>query len=153
MGGRIAVIAALVLAAGGASAYAALASNGQSDGQGGGRVLHVHERGLAVNVVQAPSGAPVGNHYVFSADILDDGGNVIGRDGADCVTTNPDGTVVCTIGMRLPGGELTFSGLANGPDNVFAITGGTGIYRGARGEAHSVDTSATTSDVTITVTG
>jgi hypothetical protein len=96
---------------------------------------------------------PLGDVFVLSADILDDHGNVIGRDGGACTTTSQDGTVVCNLAVRLPGGELTVAGLANGPDNVFAITGGTGIYRNARGEAHAVDTSPLTSNVTISLIG
>lgn len=147
--GGLAAAVAAVAVAGGALAYTALAG----DGPAGGRVLSVHERASAVNFVTVPNG-PVGDQYVFSADIVDDAGQVIGSDGGTCTTTNPDGDVTCNIGMRLPGGELTFGGLANGPDNVFVITGGSGRYVNARGTAHAVDhPDGAGSDVTITFNG
>jgi hypothetical protein len=51
------------------------------------------------------------------------------------------GTTVCTALFELAGGDITLQG----PDpagfgaSVFAVTGGTGLYRNARGEADVVD--------------
>jgi hypothetical protein len=39
------------------------------------------------------------------------------------------------VSVELPDGQLTFQGLTQGLDNTFAVTGGTGAYRMARGEA------------------
>ena len=147
--GTFFAVAAAAVVAGGIGAYSAVAGDGS-----GGRTFTVHERGLATAFVAAESTQPpLGTVFVLSADILDDSGAVIGRDGGACTITNADGTVLCDLAVRLPGGQLTLSGLANGGDNVFAITGGTGIFRNARGEAHAVDTSALTSDVTISLIG
>jgi len=142
--------AAAAVAVGGIGAYSAVAGDGS-----GGRTFTVHERGTGIAFVPAATSTspPLGDVFVLSADILDDSGGVIGRDGGSCTTVSQDGTVNCTISVRLPGGELTVQGLGNGPDNVFAITGGTGIYRNARGEAHAVDTSPLTSNVTISLIG
>jgi len=40
---------------------------------------------------------------------------------------------------ELPDGQLTVQGLAQGLENLFAVTGGTGSYRTARGEAFARD--------------
>jgi hypothetical protein len=142
--------AAAAVLVGAIGAYSAVAGDGS-----GGRTFTVHEQGTGLAIVPAATSTspPLGDVFVLSANILDDRGRLIGRDGGACTTTAQDGTVVCNLGLKLPGGELTFGGLANGPDNVFAITGGTGIYRNARGEAHAVDTSPLTSNVTITLIG
>lgn len=137
------VTSAAVLVATGVFAYAAAA------GDGGGRTIKLHERALAFSYIPAPRSSPVGDRMTLSADILDEDGNVVGRDAGDCAITNSDGTGVCNVGLKLPDGQLT----VNGPDNVFAITGGTGAYRNARGQAHVVDTSPSTSDITITLIG
>jgi hypothetical protein len=90
-----------------------------------------------------PAGPSLADRLVYSADILDDHGRRIGSDGADCVVVRIDATsppseqqtVECMVSVQLPDGQLTFQGLGRGRDNVFALTGGTGAYRTARGEA------------------
>src|SRR5512132_2352972 len=47
--------------------------------------------------------------------------------------------VHCSIAAELPDGQLTVQGLAQGLENLFAVTGGTGSYRTARGEAFARD--------------
>jgi hypothetical protein len=51
------------------------------------------------------------------------------------------GTWLCTGLLRLPQGDLVLEGPdpAGFGDSVFAVTGGTGPYRAARGEADVVD--------------
>jgi hypothetical protein len=44
-----------------------------------------------------------------------------------------------TISVQLEDGGLTVQGLAQGPENYFAVTGGTGAYRQARGEVFARD--------------
>jgi len=140
---------AAALAAGGMTALAAQGS----DGTGNGGVLHLVEQGEAQNVFPPPSGGPVGTRFVFSSGVYDTDGNRIGHDGADCVQVNPDGTFHCVISVQLPQGEISVAGLANGPDNVFAVTGGTGAYRNARGEARAIDTEPGRAEVTIRLIG
>src|SRR3954454_22493679 len=86
----------------GIGAYAA----GAGDGSGG-RTFTVHERGTGVALVTAATSRspPLGDVFVLAAGILDDQGHVIGRDGGTCTTTSPDGTVLCNLAVRLPGGE------------------------------------------------
>ena len=96
------------------------------------------------------TGAPgpsIGDRLVFSAAIFDTNGQRIGRDGADCVIVRIDPTappaqqqvVQCMISVQLPDGQITVQGLAQGTENYFAVTGGTGAYRQARGEVLAVD--------------
>ena len=92
----------------------------------------------------APRGDSVGDVTAFSELILQDGRQV-GIDGAICTTTNVahdrSGSVLCVANLRLPAGQISIQGLmtftATGPDKTaaFAITGGTGTYRNARGDA------------------
>jgi hypothetical protein len=113
------------------------------------KVLHLFERAtgdLAFVDLGAP-GPSIGDRLVFSAQIFDTANRQVGRDGADCliVRLEPDETpdrqqvVQCTISVQLPDGQLTVQGLAQGTDNYFAITGGTGAYRKARGEVRARD--------------
>ena len=89
------------------------------------------------------AGPSLGDRLVFTADIFDEHNHLVGRDGADCVVVRnePDAppteqqVVQCMVSLELPDGQLTFQGLAQGLDNTFAITGGTGAYRTAQGEA------------------
>jgi hypothetical protein len=50
--------------------------------------------------------------------------------------------VQCMVSVELPDGQLTFQGLAEGLDNTFALTGGTGAYRNAQGEPSSTTASS-----------
>jgi len=60
----------------------------------------------------------------------------IGRDEGSCIRTNLGVAWECTWTTILPGGSLTVEGpyLDSLHDSVLAITGGTGIYRMARGQ-------------------
>jgi hypothetical protein len=113
------------------------------------RVLHLFERAtgdLTFVDVGAP-GPSMGDRLVFSAAIFDTNNQQIGRDGADCVIVRVDASetpdrqqvVQCMISVQLPDGQLTVQGLAQGTDNHFAVTGGTGAYRKARGEVRARD--------------
>jgi Allene oxide cyclase barrel like domain len=145
---QVLIIGTVVAVAAGVAAVSARGDAGSDDG-----VIRIVERLEAQNVIPPPSGGPVGTRYVFSSGIYDTAGNRIGRDGADCVQTNPDGTFHCVISVVLPDGELTFQGIARGTESDFAITGGTGAYRNARGEAHAIDTEPGRAEVTIRVIG
>ena len=113
------------------------------------RVLHLFERAtgdLAFIDVGAP-GPSIGDRLVFSALIFDTAGQQVGRDGAECTIVRIDPTqpperqqvVQCAISVTLPDGQITVQGLAQGTENYFAITGGTGAYRKARGEVLARD--------------
>ena len=113
------------------------------------KVLQFFERSDG-NIAFVDTGAPgpsIGDRLIFSAAIFDTNGQRIGRDGADCLIVRIDPTepparqqiVQCTISVQLPDGQITVQGLAQGTENYFAITGGTGAYREARGEVLARD--------------
>lgn len=113
------------------------------------KVLHFFERGEG-DLTFIDNGAPgpsIGDRLVFSNPIFDDAGARIGRDGADCLIVRVDPTepparqqiVQCTISVQLADGQITVQGLAQGTENYFAVTGGTGAYRQARGEVFARD--------------
>jgi hypothetical protein len=94
-----------------------------------------------------PTGPSLGDSNVFSETITQNGKNV-GLAGGICTTikvTTKAGKVAtvtqqCVVTASLPKGQLTFQGIATftntGPVTTptFAITGGTGAYRTARGD-------------------
>jgi hypothetical protein len=105
-------------------------------------------------------GPSLGDRIVFTSDLFDEEGNQVGRDGADCVVVRIDPSaplpeqqvVQCTITVELADGQITFQGLAQGTENLFAVTGGTGAYRKARGEALAKDrVPLQVADITITL--
>ena len=113
------------------------------------KVLHFFERtagDLAFVDLGAP-GASIGDRLVFSNPLFDDQGEIIGRDGAECVIVRIDATepperqqvVQCTISAQLSDGQITVQGLGQGTENYFAVTGGTGAYRNAHGEVFAKD--------------
>lgn len=127
------------------------------------RVIHLVER-----IAEAPTfedgGAPgpgVGDRLIFTSDLFDAKARKVGRDGADCVVVRLDPSqsdpteqqiVQCVITVELADGQITFQGLAQGGENHFAITGGTGAYRRARGEAFADDrVFLQEADITITL--
>lgn len=92
-----------------------------------------------------PPGTSLGDYFVVS-DILYRRGEEVGTNGGQCVIvagTPPYETVTlhCVVTADLERGQITVQGLLEfqGRDDVspftVAITGGTGKYRGASGEA------------------
>jgi hypothetical protein len=99
---------------------------------------------------------PTMGDQIISHDLLfDAAGRQVGHDGVACTITDPEGgpEAQCTATFALPGGLLTTQFL-NTPPPVkhFAITGGTGAYRKARGEAVLVENGDGTGSVTFNVT-
>lgn len=124
-------------------------------------VIRLVERvqNFSLQDVGAP-GPSLGDRLIFTGDLFDETKHKVGRDGADCVTVRIDPTaptpdqqsVQCTITIVLPAGQLTFQALAQGTENLFAVTGGTGAYRTARGEALVKDRAPLqVADITITL--
>ena len=112
------------------------------------KVIRLIERIHDVTTVdEGAPGPSLGDRVVFTSDLFDHDGNKVGRDGADCVVVRIDPAqppqeqqiVHCSIAAELPDGQLTVQGLAQGLENLFAVTGGTGSYRTARGEAFARD--------------
>jgi hypothetical protein len=86
-----------------------------------------------------PNKTSVGDRFEFTSQLLNNG-DEIGHQGAACtvlsVRPNGDDTFVCTGTWALPGGIITAQAYqpASGHGGGVAITGGTGIYRDARGQ-------------------
>ena len=79
----------------------------------------------------------------------------VGRDGGSCVVTNADRPEAsCVVTWHLPHGSITGQWLNQPPPRkVVAVTGGTGIYRHARGEAVVVERSTDRGVVTFHLAG
>jgi hypothetical protein len=137
----VAIIAVGVLVVGAAPAAA-----GGKHGKGKGdtlRLVAVEDQFEFVDV--GPTGASLGDYFVFS-DILRRRGEEVGTSGGQCVIvagTPPYATFTaqCVATLDLERGQITLQGLVEfqgegvmSPFTV-AITGGTGKYRGAGGEA------------------
>lgn len=84
-------------------------------------------------------------------DILVRDGEEIGDEGGTCPVVDVEqGLIHCTGTIRLPGGQLTFQALTTtAPTKPLAITGGTGRYQGAGGEATLVEFGDDTGTLTI----
>ena len=151
----VALIAALII-------YPCVPVNADSADAPHGRVIRLVERVHDLTFQDnAPAGPSIGDRLIFSSDLFDENGSLVGRDGADCVIVRIDTTadpanqqvVQCTVSVQLADGQITAQGLAQGTDNTFAITGGTGAYRGATGEAEAKDVvPLELANITITLT-
>jgi len=124
-----AAVAILVLAGGTVAA---------SERRDGGRAFTVVERAETDTVIDL--GAPgdsLGDQLAFGNPIFNKANTMkVGRDEGFCVRTNPGLAWECTWTTILDHGAITVQGpfyddLRN---SQLAITGGTGIYRNARGQ-------------------
>lgn len=80
----------------------------------------------------APEGDSPGDQILFTDTLLDQAGHRIGRDEARC-TIMFGGDVLCDATFVLAGrGQLTIEGVGL----TFAVTGGTGQFKKARGQMH-----------------
>ncbi|HEV3495321.1 MAG TPA: hypothetical protein VHA34_03105 [Actinomycetes bacterium] len=96
-------------------------------------------------------GEPSLGDYVVFHDLLLTNGKQVGDEGGTCPLVDVEqGLIHCTGTIRLPGGQLTFQGLTTtDPTKQIAITGGTGRYQGAGGEATLVENPDQTGTLTI----
>lgn len=106
-----------------------------------------------------PAGFGQGDEIVFHDQLLS-GGKAIGHDGGACqATLVAKGKVPqfqCVVTFVLSGGQVTTQGLLNIANpasfrGTFAITGGTGSYRQAGGQASIHQTSATLATITLSI--
>ncbi|MEV6318873.1 hypothetical protein [Streptomyces sp. NPDC051776] len=102
-------------------------------------------------------GPSQGDEFVTSADLYR-GSTKIGTQGGVCTLTrtapNDEFDEQCVNTLTLPGGQLTVQGLISvtsaGPGDIdLAITGGTELYRRARGDVHAVLLNPTDTQLTI----
>ena len=106
--------------------------------------------------VAPTGGAPtLGDQFVFS-DNLFAGGTKVGIDGGACTAVrvqHAPAVFQCQVTARLHDGDLTAQGFATQQaTNTYAITGGTGRWRNAGGQAVVVSVSETVSKITIYAT-
>jgi hypothetical protein len=144
-------VAATLLLAAGAVTLAATSSPASSDDRGGKRlhVLHVTRQAIhEIPVDPDHTGTPdkpapdtVGDEIVFAADFYV-GERKVGTDGGDCKLVRLPAIYHCVATNSFAKGDLTAQFLADFTRTApghFAITGGTGKYRGASGEVTFVD--------------
>jgi hypothetical protein len=134
-------VAALLLSAGGV----AMASYGHHDHRRPAvEVIHLVEEtpaggNVALDLDHSGGSPPdtAGDELVFTSDLLIEGRKV-GVNGGACQLVRLPALFQCVATHSLPDGQLTVQGIndfgqGNGPYH-FAITGGTGRYRRARGD-------------------
>ncbi len=99
-------------------------------------------------------GPSLGDERIFADSLLDTKGRKVGHDAGVCTFTSlapPE--AACHITFFLAGGEIAIQFLnAPPPRKLAAIVGGTGTYRGARGEAVIVEGPRQTGTVTFQLT-
>lgn len=146
-----------------AVAVAAVAGAGQAQ-EPAGRTLQVRASTPDVRFVDLPprqrgrrSAPSTGDLIVSAGTVADASGTRLGTTHMSCVVTDPRGAIRrsilhCTGTYRLRDGTVSFTvtdALAAGRTVTAAITGGTGAYAGARGEAVSRPTGEDTSEDTV----
>jgi hypothetical protein len=87
-------------------------------------------------------GPSQGDEFIFHDLVFTpDGGTQVGHDGGMCVIFDiavPEEN--CTVTYSLPRGDITVQFLNSPPPTkILAVTGGTGIYRNARGQGKLVE--------------
>jgi allene oxide cyclase-like protein len=93
----------------------------------------------------APAGESLGDTQVGSGRLTDASGHPAGRFGFTCRwvnVTHDDAQELCTAwGLLGNGGQLELQGMSRreSDHHTWAVVGGTGRYRGVRGEASIVD--------------
>lgn len=104
-------------------------------------------------------GEELGDRSVFTHELSLDG-EVVGFDGGACTVVRTEGGerwILCNVSMKLPEGTIMFQTFIEEkfppPPFYTAITGGTGAYRGARGEMHIDPASPDTHFYTIYLDG
>lgn len=93
-----------------------------------------------------PQGTGPGDQFLYSGDLFDHaGGRKVGHTAGQCTTFSGNATaagdVLCTATFVLDRGQITTQGLfdsaalfGRGETLPWAVVGGTGIYRNARGD-------------------
>lgn len=102
-----------------------------------------------------PNGVGLGDYAVFSDQLLDRKGHVVGTEGGSGLVTKISKTeaqVFFTLAIQLPHGQIAASGLSSpAPSKQLAVTGGTGRYVGARGHLDLVENGDGTGSLVITL--
>jgi hypothetical protein len=150
----------LVLAAAGVTVAAASSSSTDANKHRAQTIQLVAKQTNSTLLVLAASGhGPVGNQFLSTDDLYRQGRKV-GDDATACQFMadlgQAGGRFQCLATLSLPEGQLTAQGLVTltetgGQPVTLAITGGTGAYRTAHGQARIVQVSRTEQHYTLTV--
>ncbi|MCA1845655.1 MAG: dirigent protein [Actinobacteria bacterium] len=111
-----------------------------------GKVVRIYEHDTSQTPIDlGDKGESPGDLFVYSGDVFNKkGGKNIGRAAGQCLTVSTGSAhaeSICSVHVTLAGGKIIGEGLANTADIFggktvsFPITGGSGIYRNARGYA------------------
>ena len=146
---RLGIASALAMVAAGGAVTAAGAT---SQHDGGGHVIHFTTKQAHQSLIDhGTPGFGLDDVVVYSNDLYQHG-TKIGEDGGTCtvvrVTEGGSATMHCVGNNTLPDGQIAVQGFA-APGEPFelGITGGTGRYRTARGQAVGHNTSPTEMDI------
>jgi hypothetical protein len=98
--------------------------------------VHVIEHATTDTVIDTgAAGDSAGDLLTFHNAVFDSTDTTrVGRDQGDCIRIVPGRSWECRFVTRLAGGSLTVEGpFFDTHNSVLAVTGGTGVYRNARG--------------------
>lgn len=137
---------------------AAVPAIGQSQAPGE-RTITLNARTTSVKLADPHMRPRAGDVLVSVSVLRSEAGRKVGTSHLSCVITRPArnfgrSVYQCTGTDRLRDGSLSFSLVARlGVDRIItaAVTGGTGAYDGARGEAVNTTTGENTSTQVITI--
>jgi allene oxide cyclase len=127
IGAGVTAAAALGLAAASVGAHPDIASPVQ---------IHVIEHAISDTLTDiGAAGDSSGDLLTFHNPVFDASDSTrVGRDQGDCIRIVPGRSWECRFVTRLAGGSLTVEGpFFDAHNSVLAVTGGTGVYRNARG--------------------
>ena len=133
---------------GGTAAAALVVITGLTVAPAGGasvRTIRVYEHDTTqASLDLGEKGDSPGDRFIYSGDLFDKkGGKNVGRAAGNCETVSVGSAhaeSVCTVNLILAGGHIIGQGVGNtaeifgGKTVPFAIVGGTGVYRNARGD-------------------
>lgn len=118
------------------------------------------EKGTAINMVDvAPADSALGDQLIGTGDLLAADGRKVGTSSFQGISTDakPRTAELLTFVYDLGDGKITTSGTAKlsatGPvfDEQFAITGGTGKYKNARGQVRVLQETVEQAKVTFDI--
>jgi hypothetical protein len=153
MGKRIVVVASIVTALAATTVGFALAQTGQGSTRPSGEVIHVvilADEGHVQLFDFNQDGLTLGDRLAAVGPLRnEDLSQRVGTYYLDCyvgsVSLKEGSPYVCTEVLKLRGGNITTQGLdPHGTSDVFfAVTGGSGTYEEAAGQAEYIDTTQT----------
>jgi hypothetical protein len=116
------------------------------------RLVATFEQGTMTDA--PPAGDSLGDEQVASGVLTNSAGRRVGRFGFTCTwvgVTTDDALERCSAWGEIGGDQIVLDGMsvASESHHIWAVTGGTGRFRRARGDARIADRSDTEALVTI----